>query len=385
MGEVRSAATPRGRRVTLRGQLILLCAGVIAVQLASAAAETSLSRRAARHHASSRAAHEQVEQLIQAEAELARQLKEVGDLSRSTDPASAAHDRRQIAAAQAEVIRAVGRYAELIADEIATPAHARGEAAAAHDLALQAAEVHAAVDQVAARGHSAEEERTARGGLNDRFDRAVKSLDQLIAGERAEMLEDDLLAAQASALASTMAWVAPLLCGAILVAGLGLVLRSISRVPADGPPAEGWAADGDPGPRALLAATPVASAGLGPDDGARPPGVLHDVGEALHLLAAAVHEVRNQLDGARIEPLVRAARALDEHRADLAGFLATPRGAQVLPSLVEATGRLADDLAASADDLIRFEEGIERVRVLVSARQRHARATSENEPLHMEA
>ena len=214
----------------VRDQLVLVCAGAIAIQLASAAAETVLARRAARHHASSRAAHEQVEQLIHAEAELARQLKEVGDLSLSTDPAGAAHDRRQIAAAQGEVGRALRRYQELIADEIASPAHAEAEAAAARELAGQVAEVHAAVDRVVARGR-AEEERTARGGLDDRFDRTIASLDQLIAGERAEMREDDLLAGQAAALASTMAWMAPLLCGAILVAGIGLVLRSIARLP----------------------------------------------------------------------------------------------------------------------------------------------------------
>jgi hypothetical protein len=353
--------------VKVRDKLVLVCVGAIAIQLASAAAETLLARRAARHHASSRAAHEQVEQLIHAQAELARQLKEVGDLSLSIDPAGAAHDRRQIAAAQGEVDRALRRYAELIADEIASPAHERVEAAAASDLARQAAEVHAAVGEVVARGPGHQRERTARGGLDDRFDQAIASLDQVIAGERAEMLEDDLLAAQAAALASTMAWVAPLLCGAILVAGLGLVLRSISRPLA--------VAESS---RELRTSRRAGMAELSS-------GVLHDLGRVVDGAAVAAQAVKGELDAARIADLVRAARWLDEHRPDLAGFLATPRGAQVPPYLVEATARLADDLSAAADHLVRVEKGIERIRALLSSQQSHVRAAPGAKTLHPDA
>ncbi|HTE53974.1 MAG TPA: ATP-binding protein [Kofleriaceae bacterium] len=518
--------------MTVRKKLMLMCAGALALQIASATAETYLSRRAAEHHAGNRAAHLQIDQLRKVQSGLIQQLKEVGDLSNETDVTEENDDLAQLAAAQARVDSGLRRFAELATGEetVRELAEVRAEQLAADQLAAEVKGLSTDVRALAAGVLGDRTDHAGRRSLDARFDHTMGWVAQLIAAEEQELVERDAAAERATDAATTMGWLAPLLAAFLLVTALGLVLRSVSRSLADLAEGATRVAAGDldrPVPvriddelgvlaaafndmqlslkarvaerdlalrdarfRDLSEAAPVAIAEIDrdgravytnqrwdeltagaaatdrtwtelvhPEDRERAAelgrtaasapvelrlecgprsawvmaqvaalgeagdhlilalvditqqkhaiaqaeemsrellavsrragmaeisaGVLHNVGNVLNSVLVSATTLREQLHGARIANLVKAARMLEEQGGDLAGFLATDRGKLLPPYLVQAAGQVASDMAASGEDLVRIEKGIDHIRAIISTQQSYAKATARTEALHV--
>jgi PAS domain S-box-containing protein len=221
--------------MTMRTKLVLMCACVAGIQLASAAADTWLSGVAARHHLGSRDAHEQLEQLARIESGLVWQVKEVGDLIAETHESGEQDDLVQLGLAQQQVVDALARYRVLVGNQV----DARGEARASQEgnrhtwLASITADLARSAEEVAQLGRGANLERDAWWTLDERFRRSIEFLQLMRQTEAREVAEQDEAADRAAGLALTVSWLAPLASTLVLVVLLYLMLRSISRPLAD--------------------------------------------------------------------------------------------------------------------------------------------------------
>jgi PAS domain S-box-containing protein len=112
-------------------------------------------------------------------------------------------------------------------------------------------------------------------------------------------------------------------------------------------------------------------------------GVLHNVGNVLNSIIVSATVVKEQLTRSRVGNLVKATRLLEEHRADLPGFLSTERGRVLPPYLVEAAVNLAASLDATHGDLVRIEKGIEHIRAIIMTKQSYARHRAPAEALRL--
>jgi PAS domain S-box-containing protein len=228
--------------MTMRRKLALTCAGVAAVQLASAVAVSSFSRRAAHHQAGSHDAHEWLEHLTQIEGSLVRELKELSDLALTVPGFRRARQMLELREAQRRTEAAVARFGALA--PLDREGHAR-EIEGREIVTAETRALRADVDQLSQANYADLGERGDDPALEARLHKFVGFLAPLIADEGAEVKEQDAEAARAVGWAETMAWAAPLLSGLLLLVGLSLVLRSISRPLSDLAHGATRVADGD--------------------------------------------------------------------------------------------------------------------------------------------
>jgi PAS domain S-box-containing protein len=211
--------------VTVRRKLVLVCAGVAALQLASAAAVTGFSRRAASHQAGIRHAHEQLEHLSRIEASLVRQHKALGDLALAPPGFRRARQLLELRQAQSRTEAAAARLDELTSIEN----EGRAEELAARDyLVAQSRLLRQEVDHLSEAGDPDASSADGHQALEERLQQLITFLGRLMTEENQEVLLEDAKASRAVARAETMAWLTPLVSALLLVGALSLVVRSIS-------------------------------------------------------------------------------------------------------------------------------------------------------------
>lgn len=518
--------------MTLRTKLLLMCACVAGIQLASAAAVTGLSRRAAEYHLGSRNAHEQLEQLARVESGLLWQVKEVGDLIAETHESGENDDLVQLGLAREQTVAALARYGVLLGHEVDTRGEARTQEGNRHAwLTSTTTDLARAAGDLAELVRGPKVEQDDWWALEERFRRSIEFLQLMRQTEGRVVAEQDEAADGAAASARTVAWLAPLVSALVLVGVLYLVLRSISRPLWDLTDGASRVAGGDLEThipvragdefgdlatafnrmqrslkariaerdqalrdarfRELSEAAPVAIAEL---DGSGCPvyanrrwieltgaplgcpwsavvheedreravrlrseaggvaqelrllreertiwvvaqvaplgdsadgraiavladvtaqkeaiaraedlgrelmmvsrkagmaevsaGVLHNVGNVLNSLNVSATALKEQLQGSRAAGVVKAARMVEEHGEDLAGFLASARG-KVLPAfLVQAASLLADEQRTALADVARIEAAVQHMRAVVSTQQSYAVVRAEREPVRLSA
>ncbi len=222
--------------MTVRGKLIGMCACVAAIQLGAAAGHGWFSRRASEHHAGTRGAHEQLELLVQIEAGLVWQLKELGDLALQRGRPAEGLNIDELLAAQKRVDEALEQFAERARAERQSREEEDVEGELANHAALAAliADLRAGVVGLAQAVRSRAVDRDVnRSMLESRVGLAIERLHAMVESEKEEVVEQEDEAAEAAAWSGRVAWSAPLVCAMVLMTALGLVLRSIAGALSD--------------------------------------------------------------------------------------------------------------------------------------------------------
>jgi signal transduction histidine kinase len=110
-------------------------------------------------------------------------------------------------------------------------------------------------------------------------------------------------------------------------------------------------------------------------------GVLHNVGNVLNSVNVSATMVAQKVRATALGDLERVVEVMDQHAADLPGFLGKdPRGKHLHPFLKSLTAKLAEERAALEREVHGLTEGIDHVKVLVKAQQTYARRTEVLEP-----
>lgn len=109
--------------------------------------------------------------------------------------------------------------------------------------------------------------------------------------------------------------------------------------------------------------------------------VLHNVGNMLNSVNVAAHAMRVQLKESAAAGVERAASLVDEHRADLPGFLAGQRG-EVLPrylrEVATALGKEREKLLAHLEDL---RTSVDHINNVIAVQQSYAGSSVVTEPV----
>jgi predicted ATPase/signal transduction histidine kinase len=104
--------------------------------------------------------------------------------------------------------------------------------------------------------------------------------------------------------------------------------------------------------------------------------VLHNVGNVLTSAVLNVHMLREKLDASRMARLKQLTVLLEEHQADLAGFLTKdPRGSQLMSYLFGLADELLREHATLKESTGKLKEHIEHMRAILHVQQSYARNT----------
>lgn len=102
-------------------------------------------------------------------------------------------------------------------------------------------------------------------------------------------------------------------------------------------------------------------------------GILHNVGNVLNSVCVSTGMLDEKLRQSRIGHLEKLAALLEEHRENLAQFVAEdPKGKQVVPFLTALTRQLADERGGLQAELGQLMEAVEHIRELVASQQAYA-------------
>jgi PAS domain S-box-containing protein len=111
-------------------------------------------------------------------------------------------------------------------------------------------------------------------------------------------------------------------------------------------------------------------------------GVLHNIGNALNSVNTSAALLGEQVTRSRLGNLTKAAQMLDQHRGDLAAFLAEdPRGRQLPDYLIQLSGLLATERDDFQRELELLRRNIEHIKEIVAMQQSYARVSSIHEDL----
>jgi PAS domain S-box-containing protein len=103
-------------------------------------------------------------------------------------------------------------------------------------------------------------------------------------------------------------------------------------------------------------------------------GVLHNVGNALNSVNVSVGVVSERVHGLHVSGLSRAAALLDEHAADLGGFLSGDSRGRQLPAYLKALARrLTEERDEVLEEMRTLSQSVDHIKEVVSMQQEHAR------------
>jgi signal transduction histidine kinase/predicted ATPase len=109
--------------------------------------------------------------------------------------------------------------------------------------------------------------------------------------------------------------------------------------------------------------------------------VLHNVGNVLNSVNVSASLARRTLNGSRLEGLARAVAIINEHAADLGGFIRSdPRGGALVPYLNELVLALQSDRDCADQELERLISSVDHISYVVATQQSHAGPSSVLEP-----
>jgi C4-dicarboxylate-specific signal transduction histidine kinase len=102
-------------------------------------------------------------------------------------------------------------------------------------------------------------------------------------------------------------------------------------------------------------------------------GVLHNVGNVLNSVGVSATLVANQVRHTKAANIAKLAALFDQHKADLAGFLATdPRGQTIPAYLGSLTESLAAEQTTLLAELAHLRKNIEHIKDIVAMQQAYA-------------
>jgi signal transduction histidine kinase len=105
--------------------------------------------------------------------------------------------------------------------------------------------------------------------------------------------------------------------------------------------------------------------------------VLHNVGNVLNSVNVSSATVGEILDQAPLDGLVRALAMLEEHKAELGGYVnSDPRGQRLLPYLQQAARVLLDDCRRARGEIESLQKNIDHIKMIVTTQQSNARTIS---------
>ncbi|RME74284.1 MAG: PAS domain S-box protein [Planctomycetota bacterium] len=99
--------------------------------------------------------------------------------------------------------------------------------------------------------------------------------------------------------------------------------------------------------------------------------VLHNIGNVLNSVGISARAVAHRVRASRLSSLRRLVELLREHRDDLAAFLASERGALVLPFLERALEALEHEQRQILDETERMRQHLDRIEQIVHEQNRH--------------
>ena len=112
--------------------------------------------------------------------------------------------------------------------------------------------------------------------------------------------------------------------------------------------------------------------------------VLHNVGNVLNSLNVTTSLLGDKYRNSKIPNLVKAAALLEEHRSDLAHFLAEDsRGKEFSPYLSALAQRLAREHSEIQDELAVLQEDVTHIKEIVAMQQNYARVVGLVEPFSL--
>jgi len=104
--------------------------------------------------------------------------------------------------------------------------------------------------------------------------------------------------------------------------------------------------------------------------------VLHDVGNALTSLVVDSEALRRTVAASRMGRVEQVVHLLEQHRADLAGFLTKdPRGHQLFTYLSSLAGELAQERVSLQQGMDDLSKNVDRVRTIIQMQQAYAKST----------
>jgi two-component system NtrC family sensor kinase len=110
--------------------------------------------------------------------------------------------------------------------------------------------------------------------------------------------------------------------------------------------------------------------------------VLHNVGNVLNSVNVSAGVIRAALAQSRLPRLPRAIGLMDEHAADLGGFLAHSEKGRQLPAYLKALAQaLSREQQVVQAELERLTKSIEHIKEIVNTQQSHAKGGSVIEPV----
>ncbi|RYX94100.1 MAG: ATPase [Comamonadaceae bacterium] len=113
--------------------------------------------------------------------------------------------------------------------------------------------------------------------------------------------------------------------------------------------------------------------------------VLHNVGNVLNSVNVSASLARRTLGASRLEGLARAVGLINEHAADLGGFIhGDPRGAALVPYLNAVVEALRKERDTADGDLERLIKSVDHISYVVATQQSHAGPSSVLEPARPE-
>ena len=111
-------------------------------------------------------------------------------------------------------------------------------------------------------------------------------------------------------------------------------------------------------------------------------GVLHNVGNVFNSVNLAACRVRNRLETSRVKQLSKVVNLLQEHRADLASFLASdPKGSAVPEYLAALSHQLEEEHQSLRKEMDAVAGHVEHIKEIVKAQQSGARAAVSQQAL----
>jgi PAS domain S-box-containing protein len=111
-------------------------------------------------------------------------------------------------------------------------------------------------------------------------------------------------------------------------------------------------------------------------------GVLHNIGNVLNSVNTSAALLVEQVLHSRLGNLTKAAQMLEQHRGDLAAFLAEdPRGRQLPDYLLQLSSLLATEREGFQRELELLRRNIEHIKEIVAMQQSYARVSSIQEDL----
>jgi signal transduction histidine kinase len=111
--------------------------------------------------------------------------------------------------------------------------------------------------------------------------------------------------------------------------------------------------------------------------------ILHNVGNVLNSVNVSSSILADKIRNSRIANVAKFAALLKDNAADLPGFLATPKGAQLPFYLSELAAHLAAERDEMLHELQSLASNIEHIKEIVAVQQCYARAAGALESVHL--